>query len=378
MQQFIYTNYRYQIRKLLDKIEREKKHYGKLKTLLLPCYKFKYLDLNPKDYNASKKCDRERLIAIAREFADLKLVTRKTIKERGWTDKLIDRYLIVDIFAKNPYYKKAGDMRLYCLKKVEILEAEPEIKTAIADSIARRLKLKLNNEQRLALAPYKWLAAIGDPYIAIALLLRLLNKAIKDVPCYEQRSSFYNLKDKVLKRLINFKAQTFIARKEVFGNRPLYCHWFNVNGYKLCFHSYESLGYEDDFSLEEYNIEYNSKLEKSDQKLLFKLSGWRTIKEATEGLSHLIAIEQYLGRFSLKINNISLFSSPKHPEPPTGDDLFILKLNREKDYLFMNFKTEIININKYRKFGCPLGFDCKIMGGINNYRCANFSQCTKP
>ena len=373
---FSYQDQRYTIGLILSQIERQKKGYGQLKKLLLVCENYHYLSSNLSKIKANTKIGKASLINVANTFCKLQLVTTKTIKTRGWTDKMIRQHLQVDIWAKNPYYKSSGDMKLYCLSRVENLECfVPEIKSAIAINKGRRQRAEVRREEQLINASFRWLLAIGDPNIAIALLLRLLNKAIKDFSDYSFKSNFYELKDKVLNKLLPYKAQSFVARKEIFDDRLLYCHWFNVSGYKLSFHSYESLGCESNFSLEQYKIRFNSGLSEEDKKLLFKLSGWRTIKEAIAGLEYYLN-NDISGGFE-PTENIDKFTPPQYPEPPTEDDLFVRMCDRDQEYMFMHFNSLIQEIKRYQKEGCPLKINCKHMGLINQYRCINYKDCSK-
>lgn len=392
-----YQNQRYEIRSCLTQIERKNKGYKQLKQLLKPACKYHYLSADLSKIKANTKVGRVQLVNIARTFCDLKIVTRKTIKTRGWTDKMIEQYLWVDVLAKNPYYKSAGDMKLYCLSRIQNLECfDPDIKSLVAINLARRAKLKQTKEQKLKDAPFKWLTAIGDPYIAIALLLCLLNKAIEDFANHEFRNYFYEKKERILIKLKSFKTQTFVARTEVgcqHKKRYLYCHWFDVNGYKVSFRSYESLGYEGEESLEQYSLKFDSKLDTKDKQLLFKLSGWQTISEAIAGLEYYLDKDLMLVEHpplakptsnrhaSIGVwqptNNIQKFSPPKYPDPPTEDELFVLGMNRDREYMMMNFNSIKKEIDRYKSFGCPINYDCKYMGKINELRCANYKQCSK-
>lgn len=372
---FSYQEQTYRIQIQLNKIARHNKGYKDLKSLLLKAKVNGYLASNIDRLKANQKSDRKELLLIADTFCNLKLVTQKTIKTRGWTDKLIKENLAVDIWAENPYYKTSGDMKLYCLSKVVALELDPTIAKAIAKNLIRRQKLANTKQQRILSAPFKWLSAIGDPFIALALLLRLLNKAIKSIKDYKVRQDFYKLKDKILVRFKRFLVKTFIARQECFDNRKLYCHWFNINGYKVSFHSYQALGYTGNLSLEQYKIKFGSKLTDYDRKLLFKLSGWQSINEALEGLRYL-SIRDFLGKFEIS-KNLYLFSPPKYPEPPNEDDLFVLKINREHEYMKINFDKIIKEIRTYQSNSCPLDYNCKQMGAVNDLKCLNYQECTK-
>ena len=62
------------------------------------------------------------------EAKELKYVSRKGIKSSyGWTDFLIKKFLgAPDKTMKNPYYRSAGDVQLWEIKKIEEIEKKPE------------------------------------------------------------------------------------------------------------------------------------------------------------------------------------------------------------------------------------------------------------
>jgi hypothetical protein len=61
---------------------------------------------------------------------ECKLVTLSTLKERGWTDAAVRRWLDQeDAALPNPYYRSVGaPMRLFVLRRVEAVEATPEFR----------------------------------------------------------------------------------------------------------------------------------------------------------------------------------------------------------------------------------------------------------
>jgi hypothetical protein len=62
--------------------------------------------------------------------SECKLVTLSTLKERGWTNAAVRRWLgQEDATLPNPYYRSAGaPMRLFVLRRVEAVEATPEFR----------------------------------------------------------------------------------------------------------------------------------------------------------------------------------------------------------------------------------------------------------
>jgi hypothetical protein len=96
------------------------------------------------DLNLSKTADRVILMEIANSFLDSGLVTRATIKERNWSDGMINKFLgSPDVLVRNPRYKSAAPMQLFSLNKVILLEGAAEVASAM-ESISR------NRESRQA------------------------------------------------------------------------------------------------------------------------------------------------------------------------------------------------------------------------------------
>ena len=55
-------------------------------------------------------------------------ITKSEVKKRGWTDTVIDKWLVVDHEETNPMYKRAAPMKLYLLEDVEKFEQTDEFK----------------------------------------------------------------------------------------------------------------------------------------------------------------------------------------------------------------------------------------------------------
>jgi hypothetical protein len=73
-----------------------------------------------------------------------KMITKASLKERGWTEKLISLFLPVpDLEKPNPMYRNAGaPMRLFILTKVEALEETEEFKKEKEKAEKRKLSSK--------------------------------------------------------------------------------------------------------------------------------------------------------------------------------------------------------------------------------------------
>lgn len=55
-------------------------------------------------------------------------ITKSEVKKRGWTDTIIDKWLVVDHEETNPMYKLAAPMKLYLLEDVERFEQTDDFK----------------------------------------------------------------------------------------------------------------------------------------------------------------------------------------------------------------------------------------------------------
>lgn len=67
------------------------------------------------------------------------LLTASKIKERGWTDTMINRFLgEPDQRKTNPHYRSGPPMRLFALARIEATEQRPDVNEQIAKTLARR------------------------------------------------------------------------------------------------------------------------------------------------------------------------------------------------------------------------------------------------
>lgn len=79
---------------------------------------------------------------------DKKDMSVPDLKQRGWTLSLIKKFLgKPDGYRDNPYYKCAGEMKLYRTDRVLDVEATPEFKAAFVVSQKRSMKAKEVAEQ---------------------------------------------------------------------------------------------------------------------------------------------------------------------------------------------------------------------------------------
>ena len=70
-------------------------------------------------------------------------LTKTMVKERGWSDTMIDKFLPKpDQIKDNPKYKCAAPMKLYGKKRVERIEAKPTFLDAKEKSAVRRIGAK--------------------------------------------------------------------------------------------------------------------------------------------------------------------------------------------------------------------------------------------
>ena len=100
------------------------------------------------------------------------MLTLKAVKERGWTDALIRKYLPTpDALKDNPMYKRAAPMKLYRLSRVEAAETTPEFTAAFekileARPAARNAVQKAVETKRQQLLSYVQRLEIVVPVLA--------------------------------------------------------------------------------------------------------------------------------------------------------------------------------------------------------------------
>jgi hypothetical protein len=101
-----------------------------LKDTLIYIYRKNYIKETPQILDLRKKKDKEQLIVYANNFLKAKLICKIKLYERGWTEDLINTYLLYpDKTEINPTNRRRLD--LYSLCKVESLEGLEEIKSSL-------------------------------------------------------------------------------------------------------------------------------------------------------------------------------------------------------------------------------------------------------
>jgi hypothetical protein len=218
-------------------------------------------DCSAKAMSLTSKAGKEAIEVAAQAFADSQMIVRSTLKARGWSEKQIDmEYGPESGRMDNPHYRSSAPMRLYSLPRVLILEARPDraekLEKAVADRQARAA-VKRANEQKKAKAfkadtPvlwFNWSKHFTTSDQAIAAATHIINKIAKTANKVD-KPLIYDLKDEALGYLerSGYLVQSAISRTEEFGyyldrqSRNLYVHWFNVDGFAVCFHSFTRLG----------------------------------------------------------------------------------------------------------------------------------------
>lgn len=91
--------------------------------------------------------------------------SKATIKQRGWTDKAIELFLISpDKISPNPYYKSAHPMKLYLIKRVEKIEKSKQFKEFQNDN-AKRInaskKAVDTKRERILVEVNKWVITLS-------------------------------------------------------------------------------------------------------------------------------------------------------------------------------------------------------------------------
>lgn len=120
------------IEQSLKKIDAGQGCWVELRAFLVVAAKHRYLSIIKQDFNLTRKKDRERLRLVADRFLTAKLITKSTLKDRGWTDGTIAKFLVkADVETKNPVIKTGAPMKLYSLDRVEQVEAVPEVRAAL-------------------------------------------------------------------------------------------------------------------------------------------------------------------------------------------------------------------------------------------------------
>ena len=102
-------------------------------------------------------------------------VGRPTLKSRGWTDGLINRFLLEpDETAVNPHYKSGPPRKLYLLKRVEKVERSKKFIAAKEEAAKRQASSAVGVEtKRRKMEQYLETVVIEVPFIKRVELRRL-------------------------------------------------------------------------------------------------------------------------------------------------------------------------------------------------------------
>ena len=115
---------------------------------------------------------------------DHNYLTQKNIIERGWSQRLIDKYLIPDKEKTNPHYRSGPMMKLYLLSRIEEVESLEEFKEEYITVQKRKQSGKKASEthkNKLEQYLLEWLANV-EYYIKIPSMSveQLLKKDFKE------------------------------------------------------------------------------------------------------------------------------------------------------------------------------------------------------
>lgn len=122
-----------------------------------------------------------------------KMIAKCALKERGWTNSLIEKFLpFPDKLKPNPHYRCAPEMKLYILKRVEFIEKSKDFKKLMKnvkkrkESSKKAVETKLNNLNR-------YLETIS---ITLPLLPKesLINKACQHYNNMQNHRAYQGLK----------------------------------------------------------------------------------------------------------------------------------------------------------------------------------------
>ncbi len=103
-------------------------------------------------------------------------LTQTDVKERGWTDSLIRRFLpSPDLTKGNPFYRCAAPMKLYAVGRVSAIETTPEYIEHSAKLVGRRKAAQRAVETKRK----KLLAYLDTIEIQVPILTNLVGRACK-------------------------------------------------------------------------------------------------------------------------------------------------------------------------------------------------------
>lgn len=166
------------VKKLLGGIEKGESPHSDLREVLKDAAKHRFVAMQAKQFNLTRRQDKTDLVALAKGFVGSPMITKTTLRERGWTDTLIGKYLPVpDVQTKNPHYKTAAPMCLYVLTRVESVESQDAVKLAlqkIQDQRRARSKgaLAACEKKRQSLLEWVGMLQVSVPAFEIGELVR--------------------------------------------------------------------------------------------------------------------------------------------------------------------------------------------------------------
>jgi hypothetical protein len=173
-----FNELQYKVQAILRKIKEGQSLHGELREALKVAAKHRLLALAAKQFNLNRKQDRLDLVTLAEAFLVTPMITKSTLKERFWTDTLIAKYLPTpDVETKNPHYKSAAPMRLYVLTRIELLEQQEDVKTALQKVASQRGArsngaLKASEKKRQELLDWVTDLNVSIPQLELDTLLR--------------------------------------------------------------------------------------------------------------------------------------------------------------------------------------------------------------
>jgi len=184
---------------------------------------------------------------------DHNYLTQKSIIERGWSNRLIDKYLITpDKEKTNPHYRSGPKMKLYLLSRIEEVESLEEFKEEYIKVQKRKQSGKKASEthkNKLEQYLLEWLdnmeINIKIPSMSVE---QLLKKAIlhyndihyEKIMSGEKERISFNINDVLINNFIDIECE---------DSDILFLRRISVNYLRHSFNDYDLL-------LEETNIKY--------------------------------------------------------------------------------------------------------------------------
>jgi hypothetical protein len=113
------------------------------------------------------------MAAMSKTREKIERVTLSTLKQRGWTDGAVKRFLgEPDALLTNPNYRSGPKMRLYDLPRVEAAEHSERWRTWFDKTRARRVKASAQQSERMNASRAELTAQINAVEIGIPRLAK--------------------------------------------------------------------------------------------------------------------------------------------------------------------------------------------------------------